>query len=761
MTWTPARVRFTRVAAILGCLLLLLEIVTRNGPTTGVSYSRAIYDRHGALLRLTLSVDEKYRKFTKLKNISPFVQEAILIREDRFFYFHPGVNPVALFKAIASLPGGRRGASTITMQTARLLYHLETRTIPGKLFQILCAFYLEFAYSKEQILEAYLNLIPLGQNIEGVGAASLIYFGKPASDLGAMEAITLCVIPPRPTFRTGSSPEAQADMQRFREILFNSWKSHHPEHANLTVAHVPLVASGPLPFKAPHFTEMVLRNTDNADRNDIHTTLDSRLQAALERNIRGYVKSKGSIGVQNASAILLRTLDTRILAYAGSADFLDEKIAGQVDGTLARRSPGSALKPLLYALAIDRGLIHQRSVLRDAPIQFSTYTPENFEGEFLGPLSAQSALVLSRNVPAITIAAKLKRPDFTDFLKDNGVAMPRTREYYGLAPILGGIEISMQELAGFYAALARDGVLSPPGYLPEAPRGKSVFSPQAAFMTLEMLGAQQEEERGEDWIKRPFKTYWKTGTSAGFRDAWTAGIFGPYTLVVWIGNFDGSSNPAFVGREVAAPLFFQIISAIASEDRNIHDETVQPAGIHRIEVCPVSGKMPRHFCPARVQAWFIPGKSPIDTCDVHREIVVDAESGLRSCGKSPNVRKEVFEVWPSDVEKVLRTSGLPTRSPPRFAPGCEERDAQAEAPSITLPVRGVTYNTRENEELAFNATADASATQIFWFLDDAFLGTSKPGEPLYWKSRPGKFKLRVVDSIGGSDQTELKVTQSE
>ncbi|MCE9598514.1 MAG: penicillin-binding protein 1C [Spirochaetia bacterium] len=757
MIRTGSRIWFARITIALWLLLILLQFQARGGPASGVSFSRAVYDRNNSLLRLTLSKDEKYRKFTKLRDISPFIQEAILIREDRFFYFHPGINPVALFKAVISFPGEKRGASTITMQTARLLYRLETRSVHGKLFQILSAFYLEMRYSKSQILEAYLNLIPLGQNIEGVGAASLIYFGKPASKLNPMEAITLCVIPPRPTFRTRKSAESQVEMQRFREILFGAWLRRHPEHSDLTVATVPLLAGGPLPFRAPHFNNMVLQNSP-LDQSEIHTTLHLPFQSALERSIRDYIKVKQSIGVHNASAILIRTADTRILAYAGSADFSDESIAGQVDGTNALRSPGSALKPLLYALAIDRGLVHQHTVLRDAPIQFSTYSPENFEGEFLGPLSAQSALVLSRNVPAIAISARLKRPDFSDFLKDNGVPMPKPREYYGLAPILGGIEITMQELAAFYASLGREGVLAPVGFLPETPKGKSIFTPEAAFMTLEMLRSQQGDERTDDWIKRSFTTYWKTGTSAGFRDAWTAGIVGPYTLVVWVGNFDGSSNPAFVGRDVAAPLFFQITSAIASEDTSMHDEIKQPAGIHRIEVCSVSGKMPRHFCPARVKTWFIPGKSPIDTCDVHREILVDASTGLRSCGKSANVRKEVYEVWPSDIEKVFKTNGIPGRAPPRFAPECEEKDNQAEAPSITLPVRGVTYNAKENEELPLNATADSSATQIFWFLDDAFLGVSKPGEPFFWKARPGNFKIRIVDSIGGSDQTELKVT---
>ncbi|HMU85184.1 MAG TPA: penicillin-binding protein 1C, partial [Leptospiraceae bacterium] len=732
-----------------------------GGPLSGMPFSRAVYDADGKLLRLTISTDQKYRKFTSLADMSPAVSEAFLLREDKYFYFHPGVNPAALLKATRGYFSGSsaRGASTITMQLARMKYGLETRSIRGKIFQILCAFYLEFRYSKSSILEAYLNLIPLGHNIEGVPAASLIYFGKASSSLNPVEAITLCIIPPSPAKRTRNSSNTAMEIDQFRKQLFEQWIQKHPEDKELilSVGHATLPRD-PLPFLAPHFSQMVLADPSNTDRSEIKTTLRASLQQTLERTISNYVQSRKSTGIKNAAALLVDVHTGKTLAHVGSANFADESIDGQVDGTRALRSPGSALKPLLYALAVDRGIIHPRTLLKDTPIQFSTYSPENFEGEFLGPLSAQSALVLSRNVPAIYIAAKLRQPDFTDFLKSSGVSLSKPKDYYGLAPILGGIEISMAQLASLYGALAKGGVQRPVSYDGRTNAGKTIFSPEAAFITLEMLKSAREDGMAEEWMQSPFTIYWKTGTSSGFRDAWTAGIFGSYVLVVWIGNFDGSSNPAFVGRDAALPLFLRIARAMAAENNSIKDWIEAPAGVSRIEVCSVSGKIPRNFCPLRAHTWYIPGKSPIEPCDIHREVAVDLDTGLRACAGAKNTKKEVYEFWPSDIERVLKSAGLPHKAPPRFSPECQTADNHAEPPSIHSPVHGVTYeSSREGEEIALEAAADASVTDLFWFVDDGFVGKSKPGESLFWRAHPGEFKIRVVDSGGASDQMTVKI----
>lgn len=749
-------------------VFILIRLLSLSGPMADMSFSRAVFDRHGSLLRMTLSRDEKYRRFVPLEQMSPAIIEAFLLREDRSFYYHPGINPLALARATAGFARGEtpRGASTITMQLARLLYGLQTRSVPGKLRQILLALVLEVRFSKRQILEGYLNLVPLGHNIEGIPAAALIYYRKAPGELNPVEAISLAVIPPRPAARTRSSQEARHEVRAIRKQLFSLWVERHPEDRSLIVEaeHASLPEDrSPLPFAAPHFTDFVLSSSVESE---IHTSLHLSMQLAIEGVLKEYIAERRTDGISNGAVLLIDSRTGQVIAQLGSANYHDPAIMGQVDGTRARRSPGSALKPMLYGLAADQGLIHSRTILKDAPVHFSTYSPENFEGEFLGPLPAESALVLSRNIPAIHLSARLKRPDLMDLLKKSGVSLPHSREYYGLAPIMGGVEVTMQELAAMYAALASGGRFRPVRFLATADgplaslQERSLFSPQAAFLVMQMLRSGREES--EEWMKSAVPVYWKTGTSSGFRDAWTVGIVGGYVLAVWIGNFDGSSNPAFVGRDAAAPLFFRILQSIRPLDGALYDIASPPPGVARIEVCAASGKMPHAFCPARVSAWYIPGISPIETCDVHREIAIDAGTGLRSCGRSTHTRKEVYEFWSSDIERLFRQAGIPRREAPPFGPECTGSDTDASSTvgtiMITLPVRGVKYQMeREQEEIGLRASASSSNTELYWFVDQEYVGSAPARDPVFWKARPGSFRVRVVDEAGAADQMDLRV----
>lgn len=756
-----------RIGLAAFAFLVLLRLFSGGGPTSHLSFSRAIYDRNGTLLRLTLSADEKYRRFIPLDGISSDVVEAVLLREDRYFYYHPGVNPVALVKASSGYLSGSdaRGASTITMQLARLLYDLKTRTLAGKLKQIAVALYLEIRYSKRQILEAYLNLLPLGHNIEGIPAASMIYYRKSPDRINAVEAITLAVIPPRPSLRTSRTEEARRELSLFRRRLFEQWLERHPEDRELVIqaeqASLPEERS-PLPFFAPHFTDSILLSGHG--REDEETTLDLRLQTATERVLAQYVKERSSAGIYNAAALLVNTRTAEVLVQVGSADYHDASIYGQVDGTRAFRSPGSALKPLLYGLAIDQGLIHGRSVLKDAPVHFSSYSPENFEGEFLGPLPAEQALVLSRNVPAIQLGARLKSPDLLDTLQKAGVPLRFRREYYGLAPIIGGVEMTMHQLASIYAALATGGTFrSTRIRLNQASdRNQHLLSPQAAFLVMQMLGTGHADH--EQWIHSPVTVYAKTGTSSAFRDAWTAGIAGPYVLVVWVGNFDGRSNPAFVGREAATPLFYRILAAVRTIEPDLRDQIQIPEGVAQIEVCAASGKIPHAFCPARVTTWFIPGKSPIEPCDVHRQIRVSRRTGLRLCdgavdGIKDETQQEVFEFWSSDLERLFEQAGIPRRKAPPFDRRCtQQQRPERGLLQITLPLRNVVYTIEEPEQqIPLRASAPSDAEQLYWFIDEAYVGSARVDDAVFWKAHPGRFTLRAVDNLGNSDQIELRV----
>lgn len=743
----------------------------------GVSVSQAVYDRSGNLLRLTLSRDEKYRLWLPLEDISPILIEATLLHEDRSFRMHFGVDAGALIRAVwhTYLKADRRmGGSTITMQLARIRYGIDSRTPAGKLKQILAAFRLELLYSKNEILEAYLNLAPYGLNIEGTGAASLIYFHKDAARLTLPESITLSVIPQNPVRRIAARDgnfSRNPELNRARERLFAAWAEKHPRDGDReTLAHLPSILHGPseMPFLAPHFADAVLQ----ADPFDVRlsTTLDLSLQKLVERQTRGFVESKRHVGIDNAAVMLVDHRSMEVKALLGSVDFFDAAIQGQVNGTAAKRSPGSAIKPFIYALGIDQGLIHPMTMLKDAPMSFGAYNPENFDNEFLGPLSARDALIRSRNIPAVEIASKLTDPGLHRFLMQAGITGLHEQEYYGVALALGAAEVSMQELAELYSMLANGGVFKSLRWFKNQPEdtGRCLLSKEASLLVLDMLKANRRPSQGyrSEWTRDSIAVAWKTGTSFGFRDAWSIGVVGPYVLSVWVGNFDGEGNPAFIGREAAAPLFFAIIDALKSRDGELgksYGTGFTGLNLTWVDVCSVSGMLPGPACSQKISTWFIPGKSPIRTCDIHRVIYVDAMTGLRSCREgTPGTRAAVYEFWPSDMLEIFRQAGIPRRVPPPYGPECRtgQTAAKGAAPQITSPQQGVTYSLRasalERERIPLTAVTDADTRIVYWFVNEVFLGTSPSGESFFWKPAPGRFVVRAVDDRGRADARAVR-----
>jgi penicillin-binding protein 1C len=751
--------------------------------------STAIYDDQGRLLRLTLASDDRFRLWVPLKDMSPQLVDAVLLHEDRWYRWHPGFNPYGLARGAWVTyvgHGNRQGGSTITMQLARSLWQLNTRTPWGKLKQVGRAIQLELFYSKQQILEAYLNDAPYGRNVEGAGAASIAYFNKSVSALSLPEALTLAVIPQDPARRlpsvpaqnaAGANPVINRQLATSRNRLYARWLTGHPQDAALAPLFALPLNIRPLsrlPFEAPHAVEQVLvvRRMDSDDRESrLRTTLDLELQHILERQITRYVARNDAIGIRNASAMLVDTRDMSVKALVGSADYFNRSIQGQVNGTLARRSPGSTLKPFIYALGFDQGVLHPQTVLRDVPTSFGPYTPENFDGHFLGPITATDALNRSRNIPAVWVASQLHQPDLYQFLQQAGVGHMASEQHYGLALVLGGGEVTMQELAGLYAMLANRGELKPLRLRASDPQvaGTRMLSDEASFMVMDMLRQHLRPDETTGAQPSHLPVYWKTGTSWAFRDAWTAGVFGPYVLVVWVGNFDSTGNPAFVGVDAAAPLFFQIVDGLEAERPQLSEPfRPKPANLKRVQICLASGDLPDQWCPQRGWTWFIPGKSPIRVSSVHRPVVIDDATGLPACPPytDKHTHQEVYEFWSSDLQQVFAQAGIPRRKPPQN-PACRDAGApDGDSPHITSPVRGSAYAMRlkqlGQERIAFNATTDADAHALYWFVNDAFVGRSEPGTALYWQPRTaGSYTVRAIDDHGRIDQRVLEVSLIE
>lgn len=734
--------------------------------------SQQVLANDGSLLRLTLAPDEQYRVWTPLDDIAPVMVQAILLKEDRYFYWHPGVNPVSLLRAaMASYIGGdMQGASTVTMQLARRWYHLNTRSPAGKIKQIALALWLESRHSKHEILEAYMNVIPMGGNIEGIGAGSLIYFSKPADTLSLVESLALAVLPQDPVRRSNFG----AGLQTSRAQLAATWRDTYPVDAQ-TAALLDLPVKArlrtALPFRAPHLAEKML--AAYPQQAIIQTNLDIALQTLLENLLQAYVRENTNRNIRNATALLVDTRDMSVKALVGSVNYFDESIAGQVNGVLAKRSPGSTLKPFLYGLAIDQGLIHPMSMLKDAPTAFGPFQPENFDGAFVGPIHAQDALIRSRNIPAVSLAMQLRNPSLYGFLKHAGVSRLLSEDHYGLALTLGGGEVTMEELVTLYSLIANKGELHQLRYLQDektSEKGSALLSPEAAFLVIDMLKRNQRPDQlsftDNHNQHQQWTTAWKTGTSWGFRDAWTAGLVGHYALAVWIGNFDGKSNPAFVGIDSAAPLFFRIADALPLNLPHDSDRAnTPPRSLKKIAVCEASGDLPNNWCPKTVDTWFIPGKSPIRVSTLHRPVVVDTRTGLAACPPydPSTTRTDIFEFWSSEIYQQFQMAGIPRRQPPATGNACTSLSAgdERDYPVIHQPLTGVTYTLRlshGNETIPLQARVAADVQQVFWFTDAVFIGTATPQESLAWRpQQSGTYTATAVDDHGRSVSRQLMV----
>ena len=382
----------------------------------------------------------------------------------------------------------------------------------------------------------------------------------------------------------------------------------------------------------------------------------------------------------------------------------------------------------------------------------------------------------SRNIPAVTVAAQLQQPGFYQFLRDAGIGRMASEGHYGLALVLGGGEVTMQELVRLYAMLGNDGLLKPLRLRKEDPQagGTALLSAEAAYIVRDMLRRGPRPDAHATGGLREQPVAWKTGTSWGFRDAWSVGLVGPYVLAVWLGNFDGAPNPALIGVEMAAPLFFSIVDGLRAARVDPGSGPGQalaepprrwPLNLKRVEVCRASGDLPNAWCPQRGWTWFIPGKSPIRTSTVHRAIAVDSVTGQAACGPfdPARMRMQVFEFWPSDLMQAFAQAGVPRRAPPLNADCADVADVGVgDAPRIQSPLRATRYVLRlsrpRESAIELRATVDADVARAFWFAGNTYIATTTRGGSAQWiPEREGRFRLSVVDDHGRVDARNVEI----
>ena len=720
----------------------------------------------GTPLRAWPGDDGAQRHPTTPEAVSANYVQALLHYEDRWFYWHPGVNPVALARAAWQWARHGRivsGGSTLTMQVARLVDERAAgRSVPAKLRQIARALQLELHCSKHEILTLYLNLAPMGGPLEGVETASRAYLGKGAADLSKAEAALLVALPQSPTRlrpdRAVASAQAARDKVLARMQTLGVWSAADVADAKLErVFAPPLRARWLAPLAAERLRQEARRQGQAPAL--IQSTLDASLQARLEQLLTDRLNTLPDAVSMAALVVDNRSLEVR--GYVGSADFTDARRGAHVDMVRARRSPGSTLKPFLYAMALDEGLIHSESLLIDAPQNFGGYAPGNFQADFSGPVSVSEALQRSLNVPAVDLLDRLGPERFAGRLRHAGVKlrMPANAAP-NLSLILGGGSTTLEELVGAYTALAREGMAGRPRLTPGAPLQETrLMSEGAAFIVREIL--ENGGRPGSPFRESGQRVAWKTGTSFGFRDAWALGVTDRYTFGVWIGRPDGTPNPGHFGANSAAPLLRDLAAALGpGESRQQLGPRRQPDSVAAVAICWPQGQAEsateQGQCLQRRSAWALDGAVPPTLPDRLRpgplaEPVWVLAGQRVQPGCAPQAERIPAVRWPAllgpflDAEQRHPMERLPWR------PDCAPREPVANRLRVVGLEPGTVLRPAPGQaEVTLRLQAIGAQQGVTWLLDGQWMAASESAAAAQTLrvNRAGVHRLTVMDGLG-------------
>jgi penicillin-binding protein 1C len=741
----------------------------RRAPTVVVT------DKDGNPIRFFLPRDEHWRLPVKLEDISPDLIEAVIASEDRWFHYHLGVNPFAVIRAVyTNIKAGEvvSGASTIPMQIARIS-NPKPRTLISKLEEAFHALQLKWHFDDSQLIEIYLNITPYGGNIEGIGAASYFYLGKDPRALSPAEIALLTVLPRSPTAYDPSVNPSEALRARNRVLMQLLKRGVFTSSGVKEAMKEPVpTRRRNVPFIAPHFTQFAWDKFRHKDR--IETTLDLSIQKISEESARRRIGELRGQGIDNLAIVVIENKGRRLRAMVGSSDFFEKHHAGQVNNALARRSPGSALKPFLYAMALDRGLIIPATFMLDIPTDFSGYVPKNYDGVYRGRVTMREALIRSLNVPAARLLSEVGLDDFHKLLLEGGLTtLDRPVSQYGLPLILGSGEVTLLDLTNLYATLAEGGIHYPVRIATEDTRDyeeKVLFSREASYLitqTLTELGRPDMPSPTWELTKDVPQVAWKTGTSYGHRDAWAIGYSGKYTIGVWVGNPSGRGQKGISGGEHAAPLLFDLFRAI--EGNGAKPE--KPVGLSRlgtIEVCKESHLLPTPFCNERVLVTYIPGRSRIPVDNYSRQVFIDSETGEMLFGDCIAIRPhraEIINTYPPELVAWWRAEGRDVPSVPPLSPFCKDVPPQLPpkivSPDEATPYRLLLSTPIDYQKVQLIARTSPEVERLYWYQNGKLVASASPDTRLFIPLEAGTHRLVVVDSSGRSDSITYRVEGDE
>ncbi len=739
----------------IGLVLLILNFIFPLPPLK--PYSLQVKDRNGNLLQAFLADDGIWRLRTTADEIPPRLKEILLRKEDRYFYYHPGINPFSVARALVQNLVARRrvsGASTITMQVARMLERKD-RTYANKLIEMFRALQLECKYSKDEILNLYLSIVPLGGNIEGLKSASLLYYQTPVERLNIAQLFDLILIPNDPN---GLRPDKNAKAlyeKRVQEALPWIQTGLFTRDDSAVIVHTNAGSKRRQPaVVAPHFCLRIKEQFPNAP--EVRSSLDPHVQHSVEDLIRNHLKPWKLYEVNNAAAIVLDNATREVVAYVGSEAFDDTASQGQVDAVQAIRSPGSSMKPFLYAYEMDQGVLTPKTRLLDVPYDMDGFVVENFDRTFSGWVYADEALRRSLNTPMIRMLRNAGVQKFLDFMGTLGFAsLEQQRQRVGLSLIVGGCGITLEEITAAFAAFPNQGKYQKPRFV-HGQDGDSagvarVFSPSAAYMVTTILSDMNRPDlpnNFESSLNLPLVAF-KTGTSYGKRDAWCIGYSAQYTVGVWMGNASNKGVPELIGAKSATPLLIDIFNSISSTNQ----KTIVPwpSDLKTRFVCVNSGLLPTNLCEHVVLDLYSEQHTLNRICTIDKEFPVSPDGKTSYCGSCLEDHKYVvktFQDYPGELLSYWKRSGKKYRGVPPHNLACE-RVFAGEGPKILSPLNDMTYYVvSKDQTIPLQASSGGDVHEQLWYLDDAYLGRKKSGEKLFVAMRQGKHTITCLDDKG-------------
>jgi penicillin-binding protein 1C len=736
--------------------------------------STVVEANDGSLLGARIADDGQWR-FPGSGEVPDKFEKALLTFEDRWFRFHPGINPVSVFRAaVNNFKAGKivSGGSTITMQVARIAAGNKTRTYGGKFKEMLSALKLELFSSKKKILGMYIANAPFGGNTVGLEAAAWRYTGKSSSSLSWAEAASLAILPNSPGLVFPGRNQEVLKKKR-DDLLRRLYERNYFDSLTLILAIDEPVPGQPktLPSKAPHLTDFIYITGKGQT---VKTTIDPHLQERATEIINTHQKELSANYIYNSACIVLEVETGNVLAYVGNSTLEEAKLhGGDVDIIRSNRSTGSILKPFLYAGMQQSGDILPNSLVADVPTRFPGFSPKNFDQSYSGAVSAGSALSQSLNIPAVKMLQKYNPERFLEILKKTGfTSFQKPADHYGLSMILGGGETSLWELTGAYASLSRvlNRYLSEKKYYKEdyhLPVIISVtdtlknedpappLSASSIWLTYEALQKvnRPESETGWQYFSSSPNVAWKTGTSFGFRDGWAVGTTPQYVIGVWVGNADGEGRPGLTGITAAAPILFDLLNLTGTGPwfkTPLDDLTM-------IEVCAISGFRTSPDCPETIEIPAGINGLRSEVCPYHQIIHLnksETHQVTSECASPEDIINVPWFVLPPAMEYFYRQKHPGYRPLPPVAPGCAVSGTIA-AMEFIYPNSGVKIFIPRDETGALTRVVPEIAhrnpsKKIFWHLDEKYIGTTKHIHQIEIVAGPGSHILTAVDEDGNS-----------